>query len=186
MQALKDTTTLRIIQIYVILHHHKPTINEMKLIKFGAMSAIALLMLASGCSSNNNNSTESANADSVAEAAKADSIANADSIAKVLEQAKADSIAAADSVAKAKETESKAMDAKVDKIVAKYNKCIDAVQGLINDGIPSTSSMAFRVLSNLDVPDAEYNKIKGQLTEEQKARIEAVRKKFDQVNAKFN
>ncbi len=152
----------------------------MKLIKFGAISAIALLMLASGCSSNNNNSTESANADSVAEAAKADSIA------KVLAQAKADSIAAADSVAKAKETESKAMDAKVDKIVAKYNKCIDAVQGLINDGIPSTSSMAFRVLSNLDVPDAEYNKIKGQLTEEQKARIEAVRKKFDQVNAKFN
>lgn len=77
-------------------------------------------------------------------------------------------------------------DSKVDKIVAKYNKCTSTLETMMNDGVLPASSIALRASENMDVPDDEYNKIKSRLTPRQKSRIEAARNKFNRTADEWN
>ena len=86
----------------------------------------------------------------------------------------------------AKADRSKALDGKVDKIIGKIKENINAVQDLKNNGIPSGSSMAFRVTSNLPDWSGDYNKIKGQLSPEQDARIKAEENKLNRLIDRWN
>lgn len=99
-----------------------------------------------------------------------------------------DSIAT-DTVAKkveAPKADNNNLDAEVDKIIAQINEHTNALQGFIDDGIPPTSSIAFRVLQNLPDYTKKLNKIKGKLTPEQKARIDAAEKKLNKLQDSWN
>lgn len=145
-------------------------------------AAFAAMLTACGSS---NKSADSAAADSAVPAVDSTEILRADSVAKA-EAARTDSIAKADSIAKVQaESKSKETDAEVDKIVGIINQHIDAVKDMKEGGLPSTSSMAFRALSNLPEWEGKYKKIKGQLTPEQDARIKAAEKKLKQLIASW-
>ena len=78
------------------------------------------------------------------------------------------------------------LDAKVDKIVSMINEHISTVQSLKNEGIPSGSSMAFRSLEALPDYTGQLNKIKGQLSPEQKARIDEAEMKLQKLTNSWN
>lgn len=136
--------------------------------------ALALLLMATAC---NSKSADTQDSDAVADVQ--DTRAKIDSLAQI----KADSMVRAQ--AKAEEA-MQVPDSKVDKIVARYNKCTSTLETMMNDGVPNTSSVAFRALENMDVPDDEYDKIKSRLTPRQKSRVEAARNKFNRTVDEWN
>lgn len=156
--------------------------DEMKQKQLIFSAALALVLTACGGNSKTSDSTvdssEILRADSAAaiDAANADSAAHADSVARVIEEAKAE----------ARESKDNALDAKVDKIVGMIDRTTDAVDDLRKNGFPSSSSTAFRVLEGLPDWQSEYNKIKGQLSAEQKARINAAQKRLDRASDKWD
>lgn len=138
--------------------------------------ALALLLMATAC---NSKSADTQDSDAVADVQ--DTRAKIDSLAQI----KADSMVRAQAKPKAKEA-MQVPDSKVDKIVAKYNKCTSTLETMMNDGVLPASSIALRASENMDVPDDEYNKIKSRLTPRQKSRIEAARNKFNRTADEWN
>ncbi len=78
------------------------------------------------------------------------------------------------------------LDKKVDKILSDINQHISVIQDLKDNGFSSASSVAFRAIENLPDYEGELNKIKGQLTPEQKARIDAAEKKLNKLIESWN
>lgn len=140
--------------------------------------AVALLLMATAC---NSKTADTQDSDTVADVQ--DTRAKIDSLAQI----KADSMVRAQAKPKAKaEDAMQVPDSKVDKIVAKYNKCTSTLETMMNDGVLPASSIALRASENMDVPDDEYNKIKSRLTPRQKSRIEAARNKFNRTADEWN
>lgn len=140
--------------------------------------ALALLLMGAACDSKTAGRQESDTAADVQDVqAKIDSLA----------QIKADSMVQAKAKPKAKAEEAMQVpDSKVDKIVAKYNKCTSTLETMMNDGVLPASSIALRASENMDVPDDEYDKIKSRLTPRQKSRVEAARNKFNRTVDEWN
>lgn len=128
------------------------------------------LMLTTACSSKTSESTE-------AEAT--------DSIATVVQQ---DTVAAPEAppTEETPEADTKVSDKKVDEVIAIYNEHIETVQSIMDNGLFLASTPAVRALSELPDPDAAYNKIKNDLTPEQKARVAEVQKKLEALIAQCN
>lgn len=140
--------------------------------------AVVLLLMATAC---NSKTADTQDSDTVADVQ--DTRAKIDSLAQI----KADSMVRAQAKPKAKaEDAMQVPDSKVDKIVAKYNKCTSTLETMMNDGVLPASSIALRASENMDVPDDEYNKIKSRLTPRQKSRIEAARNKFNRTADEWN
>lgn len=140
--------------------------------------ALALLLMATAC---NSKSADTQDSDAVADVQ--DTRAKIDSPAQI----KADSMVRAQ--AKPKATAEEAMqvpDSKVDKIVARYNKCTSTLETMMNDGVLNTSSVATRAIESMDIPDDEYDQIKSRLTPRQKSRVEAARNKFNRTVDEWN
>lgn len=140
--------------------------------------ALALLLMAAACDSKTAGRQESDTAADVQDVqAKIDSLA----------QIKADSMVRAQAKPKAKTEEAMQVpDSKVDKIVARYNKCTSTLETMMNDGVLNTSSVATRAIESMDVPDDEYDQIKSRLTPRQKSRVEAARNKFNRTVDEWN
>ena len=130
--------------------------------------AVALLLMATAC---NSKSADTQDSDAVADVQ--DTRAKIDSRAQAKPKAKA-------------EDATQIPDSKVDRIVDKYNDCTSTLETMMNDGVPNTSSVAFRALENMDVPDDEYDQIKSRLTPRQKSRVEAARNKFNRTVDEWN
>lgn len=140
--------------------------------------ALALLLMATAC---NSKSADTQDSDAVADVQ--DTRAKIDSLAQI----KADSMVRAQAKPKAKAEEAMQVpDSKVDKIVARYNKCTSTLETMMNDGVLNTSSVATRAIESMDVPDDEYDQIKSRLTPRQKSRVEAARNKFNRTVDEWN
>lgn len=140
--------------------------------------ALALLLMATAC---NSKSADTQDSDAVADVQ--DTRAKIDSLAQI----KADSMVRAQAKPKAKTEEAMQVpDSKVDKIVARYNKCTSTLETMMNDGVLNTSSVATRAIESMDVPDDEYDQIKSRLTPQQKSRVEAARNKFNRTVDEWN
>lgn len=142
----------------------------MKMTKFMLAGAVTALMLTTACSSKTSESTEAEATDSIATAVQQDSVAVTETPA----------------MEEAPEPEAKVSDKKVDEIIAIYNEHIETVQSIMDNGLSLASTPAVRALSGLPDPDAAYNKIKDDLTPEQKARIAEVQKKLEALIAQCN
>ena len=140
--------------------------------------ALALLLMATAC---NSKTADTQDSDTVADVQ--DTRAKIDSLAQI----KADSMVQAKAKPKAKAEEAMQVpDSKVDKIVAKYNKCTSTLETMMNDGVLNTSSVATRAIESMDIPDDEYDQIKSRLTPRQKSRVEAARNKFNRTADEWN
>lgn len=140
--------------------------------------ALALLLMATAC---NSKSADTQDSDAVADVQ--DTRAKIDSLAQI----KADSMGRAQAKPKAKAEEAMQVpDSKVDKIVARYNKCTSTLETMMNDGVINTSSVATRAIESMDIPDDEYDQIKSRLTPRQKSRVEAARNKFNRTADEWN
>lgn len=140
--------------------------------------ALALLLMATAC---NSKSADTQDSDAVADVQ--DTRAKIDSLAQI----KADSMVRAQAKPKAKTEEAMQVpDSKVDKIVARYNKCTSTLETMMNDGVLNTSSVATRAIESMDIPDDEYDQIKSRLTPRQKSRVEAARNKFNRTADEWN
>ena len=135
--------------------------------------ALALLLMATAC---NSKSADTQDSDAVADVQ--DTRAKIDSLAQI----KADSMVRAQAKPKAKTEEAMQVpDSKVDKIVARYNKCTSTLETMLN-----TSSVATRAIESMDIPDDEYDQIKSRLAPRQKSRVEAARNKFNRTVDEWN
>lgn len=70
------------------------------------------------------------------------------------------------------------VDREVEKILIIIKEQEDGVKSMIADGIPSSSSMAFRWIQSQPDYEARLKKIKKQLSPEQKAQIDAAEKRL--------
>lgn len=73
------------------------------------------------------------------------------------------------------------LDSEVDAIVRDINKCTSTIKDLTNNGILNSSSMALRYIESLPDYERKLNRIKGQLSPQQKARIDAAERAYNRA-----